>query len=488
MGCGVLHERQIKHPPNITTTNAGFPPRQAPTPCSLVEWHLKDDNWTMETTETRTADALPVPGPSPETEALKRAQLKKSKAFATGLLVLATLIYLGCRWMEAQAASAGELAPRWVGYVRAASEAGMVGALADWFAVTALFRHPMGIPIPHTAIVRKKKDQVGASLAQFVGDNFLNPTLIVDKVRKAEIPERIGEWLSTPGNADKVSHQVGKFTANALEAVDPADAEAVLKAAVIDELAAPEWGPPAGRVLEQLIDEGRTEPIVQQIADWMHRKSQTAHPIIDRMVGERAPSWAPSFVNDLIGDRVHRELVDWTWHVKTDPNHEARIAVHKFLTKLATDLQEDPTTMQKVEELKADLLAASSVQKAPAAIWKTTSSKLIEASRDPDSLIRKKISESALRYGQQISSDAELRQRIGDRLEKIVVFLAENYSGEITSIISETVERWDADEAGKKIELMVGRDLQFIRVNGTVVGALAGLLIYTLSNLVFSAL
>ncbi|MDO4609885.1 DUF445 domain-containing protein [Corynebacterium sp.] len=428
---------------------------------------------------------LPVPGPSPETEARKRGELRRAKAFATVLLLIAATIYLFCRWMEATAADAGQLPAAWVGYVRAASEAGMVGALADWFAVTALFRHPLGIPIPHTAIVRRKKDQVGGALADFVGDNFLNPALIVEKVRQARIPERIGEWLGQPEGPERVSAEVGRFTANALEAVDPRDAEAVIRAAVVDKLAEPEWGPPVGRVLEQLIEEGRTEPVVQQLAEWAHRKSLGSQDFIDRLVGERSPSWAPSFVRDLIGERVHRELVDWTWHVQADPHHEAREAIRRGIARLADDLQHDPSTMAKVEELKADVLGSGPILAAPARIWEATSSTLVEAARDEESLLRRKLAETARDYGERLRGDAELRERIDHRIEGAARFLAVNYAGEITSIISETVERWDADEASKKIELMVGRDLQFIRVNGTVVGALAGLLIYTISAALF---
>ncbi|MDK8768086.1 DUF445 domain-containing protein [Corynebacterium freneyi] len=428
---------------------------------------------------------LAVPGPSPETEARKRRELRNAKAFATGLLIIATLTYLLCRWLEADATSNGEIPAAWIGYVRAASEAGMVGALADWFAVTALFRHPMGIPIPHTAIVRRKKDQVGRSLASFIGDNFLNPALVVEKVRSLEITDRVGSWLVEPGSADKVSERVGTFVGNVLEAVDPADAEAVIKSAIVDRLAEPQWGPPAGRILEQLIEEGRTEPIVQQLAEWLHRKAQTSQGFIDSMVGDRAPSWAPQFVNDMIGERVHREVVEWTWHVQSDPDHEARQALRRGLKKLAHDLREDPTTMARVEGLKADLLGSRAVVAAPGAIWKSTAKSLIESARDPESLLRRKIAEAAERYGHRLNGDPELRASIDDRIEKGATFLAENYAGEITSIISETVERWDADEASEKIELMVGRDLQFIRVNGTLVGSLAGLAIYTFSTLIF---
>ena len=224
------------------------------------------------------------------------------------------------------------------------------------------------------------------------------------------------------------------------------------------------------------------------MAEWLHRKSLGSQNLIDRLVGERAPSWAPSFVNDLIGDKVYRELVDWTWQVQHDPKHDARLALHRFLTQLAVDLQNDEKTIAKVEEIKTDILSSAAVTQAPAKIWASTSAKLVDAARDPDSLLRRKVSETAARYGERIQSDPELRKRMDRRLEAAVVFIAENYAGEITSIISETVERWDADEASDKIELMVGRDLQFIRVNGTVVGSLAGLAIYTLSTLVFGAI
>lgn len=433
----------------------------------------------------RADGTLPVPGPSPENEARKRAELRRSKAFATGLLIAATLIYLGCRWAEASAHAAGARPEAWVGYVRAAAEAGMVGALADWFAVTALFRHPMGIPIPHTAIIRRKKDQVGAALADFIGANFLNPALIVDKVRQADIPERVGEWLTEPGHPEQVSAEVGRFLGNALEAMDPADAELIIRTGLIDRLAEPAWGPPAGRALAQLIEEGRTEPVIQQLAEWLHRKAIGAGPLIDRVLGERAPSWAPAFVNDLIGERVHRELVDFARGVRLDPEHEARAAIRRFLARLARDLQEDPETMARVEELKAELMDSRPVTAAPERIWAATAGAVVAAARDPESLLRRKIAEAAGAYGARLRAEGELRAAIDRRIESAVHFIAVNYGGEVTSIISETVERWDADEASSKIELMVGRDLQFIRVNGTVVGSLAGLAIYTASTLLF---
>ena len=363
----------------------------------------------------------------------------------------------------------------------------MIGGLADWFAVTALFRKPLGLPIPHTAIVRNKKDQIGESLSGFVGENFLNAELITQKVRAAGIPDRAGEWLSQPENAEKVSSEAGRLTANIVRALDPKDAEAVINTMLIDKLAQPEWAPPAGRLLEQLIEEGRTNPVVDELVQWLHRKALGSEALITRILDERLPTWAPQFLNDVVGDKVYRELVQWTSAVSTDPNHEARHAIRRFLNNLARDLQEDPTMIQRVEDMKHDIMGSTPVQGLASALWASTSTTLIDAAENPDSLLRQKVAELAVSWGNNLRSDAELRESLDRRITGAAAFLADNYADEVTSIISETVERWDADEASDKIELMVGKDLQYIRLNGTVVGALAGLLIYTVSHLIFGA-
>ena len=436
----------------------------------------------MEKPVITATQRLAVPGPSPEMEALRRTELRRYKALATGLLLIAAVIFFGCRWWEAQGHTGA-----WVGFVRAAAEAGMVGGLADWFAVTALFRYPLGLKIPHTAIIRRKKDQVGEALSGFVGENFLNAELITQKVRAAGIPDRAGEWLSQPENAEKVSSEAGRLTANIVRALDPKDAEAVINTMLIDKLAQPEWAPPAGRLLEQLIEEGRTEPVVDELVQWLHRKALGSEALITRILDERLPTWAPQFLNDVVGDKVYRELVQWTSAVSTDPNHEARHAIRRFLNNLARDLQEDPTMIQRVEDMKHDIMGSTPVQGLASALWASTSTTLIDAAENPDSLLRQKVAELAVSWGNNLRSDAELRESLDRRITGAAAFLADNYADEVTSIISETVERWDADEASDKIELMVGKDLQYIRLNGTVVGALAGLLIYTVSHLIFGA-
>ncbi|QNQ89502.1 DUF445 family protein [Corynebacterium poyangense] len=433
--------------------------------------------------ELRSPETRPLPGPSPEVEAERRRTLRRHKAFVTGLLIIAALIFLSCSWWQSQ----HEDAAAWVGYVRAAAEAGMVGGLADWFAVTALFRHPMGIPIPHTALIPKKKDQLGDQLSGFVGENFLNAELITEKVEQAHLPERAAQWLRQPTNVDKVSAQVGKFTARVVAAIDPHEAETLLRTMVVDKLAEPEWGPPAGRVLEQLIADGRTEPLIEELAHWAHKKALGAEELIIRIIDERKPVWAPRFVNNLIGEKVYRELIKFTEAVSADPNHEARHAARRWLSRLAHDLQYDPAMIDRVERWKGDVMGSQALAGAAGSLWRSTSASLIEQAEDPNSLLRTRISKLAREWGQRLSEDKQLRLSLDDRVRSAARFLADNYAEEITAIISDTVRRWDAEEASEKIELMVGKDLQFIRLNGTIVGALAGLAIYTVNQLLFGA-
>lgn len=429
---------------------------------------------------TETTTPFDVPGPDPATEAARRSELNRHKAFATGLLVLATIIYVSMRWLEYRGGAGA-----WVGYVRAASEAGMVGALADWFAVTALFRHPLRIPIPHTAIIKRKKDQVGHALSEFVGENFLNAALISDKLKKADIPRRATAWVQDGGD-QQISYQVGKLMDVVINGIDPAEAEQVLRALVIDKASEPEWGPPLGRGLQQLIEEGRTEPAVEAVVVWMDDKAKTSEDFVVSLIDERTPQWAPRFIRELVGDRVYRELIAFTADVRHNPDHEARHQIRQFIAQMARDLQHDPAMIERVEGFKRDIMSSSAVQAMPGKLWESARSTLTAMARDDDSILRRKVSEWSLAYSQRVLAEPELAADLEDRIVRGASYLADNYAGEVTGIIGETVERWDAQEASDKIELMVGKDLQFIRVNGTIVGALAGLLIYSLTELVFA--
>ena len=361
----------------------------------------------------------------------------------------------------------------------------MVGGLADWFAVTALFRYPMGIPIPHTAIIPNKKDQVADALSEFVSENFLNAQTITQKVMEAKLPERVGAWLAQPANAERVSEEVGVFTVRLVRGIDSADAEALINTQLIDRLVEPTWGPPLGRALDGFIADGKAEPIVDDIIAWSRTKLGGMEESIITLIDERMPRWAPKFAKDLVGEKVYSELVKFMAEVDHDPNHEARRAIRRQLNQFAQDLQFDGEMIARVEALKTDVMGSNAVTAAAGNIWAQVSEALIANASDADSLLRRKVASAAQEWGEKLAHDEQVRAAAEEKLEKAVHYAADNGADQIVGIIAETIQRWDGREASDKIELMVGKDLQFIRLNGTIVGALAGLVIYTVSQLLF---
>ncbi|MGV9709210.1 DUF445 domain-containing protein [Gordonia sp. NPDC003424] len=412
----------------------------------------------------------------------RRKDLRKMKVVATGFLVVAAIVYLFTRYLEHR--DGAEVAA-WVGYVRAAAEAGMVGALADWFAVTALFRHPLGLPIPHTALIRKKKDDIGDQLGGFIEENFMTPDVIVERATSLEMPRRLSTWLADPANAPRVSDEAARMIALAAEMLRDEDIENLIQHA-IKWAGEPEWAQPLGRILEQLIAEDRLEPVFQLACDRAHEWALGSQDLIDRVVDQDVgPSWKPKFVNTLLGDKIYRELVDFTYKVRIDPNHQLRRSMHEFVEKFADDLQHDPVMIAKFEEIKQELIGRDEVTNAASTAWKTGKAVIEQMLTDPNSTLRNSLSNSVIQLATRIRDDRPLQQKMNGWIARAAHHIAANYSQEIISVITETVRGWDADETSRKIELQVGRDLQFIRINGTVVGSLAGLAIYTISVLIF---
>jgi uncharacterized membrane-anchored protein YjiN (DUF445 family) len=401
------------------------------------------------------------------------------KAVALGFLIGATVIFLGCQWAQANHAGA------WVGYVAAASEAGMVGALADWFAVTALFRHPLGIPIPHTAIIKNKKDQVGVGLGTFVRENFMSGEVIETKVRDAQIAGRLGKWLSERSHAERVAGETSTVLRVCLEMLRDEDIQHVLDRMIIKRIAEPQWGPPIGRVLAQVLAENRQEALIQLLSDRAFQWSLRAGEIIERVVERDSPSWSPRWIDHLVGERIHRELMDFTDKVRRNPYHELRRSATKFLFEFADDLQHDDATIARAEVVKEELMSRAEVARAAETAWNTLKRLILESVDDPSSALRTRIADSVVHIGESLRDDAELRDKVDNWIVRAARHLVSEYGTEITAIITDTIERWDVDEASHRIELHVGRDLQFIRINGTVVGALAGLVIYAAAQQLF---
>jgi uncharacterized membrane-anchored protein YjiN (DUF445 family) len=427
----------------------------------------------------RLSFAESLAGADTAADAERRRGLRRMKIVALSFLVGATALFLFCQWAEANGAAA------WAGYVAAASEAGMVGALADWFAVTALFKHPLGIPIPHTAIIKRKKDQLGEGLGAFVRENFMSQEVVETKLRDVGVAGRLGKWLSEPSHAERVAAEASTVLRVLVEMLRDEDVQHVLDRMIVKRLAEPQWGPPVGRVLSTLLAEHRQEALIQLLADRAFQWSLNAGEIIERVVERDSPSWSPRWVDHLVGDRIHRELMDFTDKVRRNPDHELRRSATRFLFEFADDLQHDEATIARAEKVKEQLMARDEVARAAETAWNTLKRLILESVDDPSSALRSRIADSVVHIGESLRDDADLRDKVDNWIVRAAQHLVAQYGAEITTIITDTIERWDADEASRRIELHVGRDLQFIRINGTVVGALAGLTIYSIAQLLF---
>ncbi|MFF4159634.1 DUF445 domain-containing protein [Streptomyces sp. NPDC001678] len=428
------------------------------------------------------ADGVMLPGPAAgftysAADEEKRRGVRRMKALATGLLLTVALVYALTKW--AQSAGAGG----WAGYVAAAAEAGMVGALADWFAVTALFRRPMGLPIPHTAIIPTKKDQLGQSLGEFVGENFLSGDVVRVRLRAVGIGSRLGAWLSDPAHADRVTAELATALRGALTVLRDSDVQAVVGEAITRRADAVEIAPGIGATLEKVVADGGHHRVVDLVCvrahDWLVVHSDS---VMSAVTGG-APGWTPRFVDRKVGERVYKELLRFVTEMRDMPDHPARGAVDRFLTDFARDLQSDEDTRARVERLKSEVLGRGEVQDVIASVWSSVRAMIVAAAEDERSELRLRTRASILSLGARMTDDERLRRKVDGWLEDAAVYVVTTYRDEITALITETVAGWDAEQTSRKIEAHIGRDLQFIRINGTVVGALAGLLIYTASRL-----
>ncbi|MER7998604.1 DUF445 domain-containing protein [Streptomyces sp. NPDC095613] len=406
----------------------------------------------------------------------KRRGVRRMKTTATALLGLVAVIYVLATWAKNSGVEG------WPGYVAAAAEAGMVGALADWFAVTALFRHPLGVPIPHTAIIPNKKDQLGASLGAFVGENFLSPEVVRARLGGLGIGARLGTWLADPAHADRVTAELSTALRGALTVLRDSDVQAVVGEAITRRANAAEIAPGLGKTLDQVVAEGAHHRAVDLVCarahDWLVKHEES---ITDAVQGG-APGWTPRFVDRKVGHRVYRELLRFVVEMRDMPEHPARGAIDRFLRDFAADLQSDTDTRARVERLKSELLARPEVQDVIASAWSSVRSMIMAAAEDERSELRLRARASLLSLGRRLATDERLQGKLEGWIEDAAAYVVSTYRSEITSLISDTVASWDADDTSKKIEAHIGRDLQFIRINGTVVGALAGLVIYTVSH------
>jgi uncharacterized membrane-anchored protein YjiN (DUF445 family) len=369
------------------------------------------------------------------------------------------------------------------GYVNAGAEASMVGALADWFAVTALFRRPLGLPIPHTALIPERKDALGRSLQDFVAANFLSERVVRDKLSRVEPTVRVGRWLADERHRQRIVDEGARLLRDALAHAQDDAVVALIEEEVIPRLVAEPLSPALGHLLAEVVTDGAHHPLVDlvvgEVTDWLAANEAT----VTRVVAAQAPWWSPQWVDDAVTRRVHRETLRFAREVRDRPDHTARAALDGLLRELADDLQHDPSVMARAEALKERVLTHPDVGRVTASLWSSLRRAVLEALDDPEAPLRRRAYEALTRIGERMVSDVDLRERLDAMIADAAGYVVRTYGAEITTIISDTVNRWDGKEAADRIELHVGRDLQFIRINGTVVGGLAGLAIHALATL-----
>jgi uncharacterized membrane-anchored protein YjiN (DUF445 family) len=401
--------------------------------------------------------------------------LRRMKAIAGGLLLLAAAVYVLCR---AYTADRGV----W-GYVEAAAEASMVGGLADWFAVTALFRHPLRLPIPHTAIIPAKKDLIGEGLADFVQQYFLTTEIVGERVAAARVPHRVGEWLADPAHAhrlaEEVSNAVGGF-AGVLRDDEVRNAVAAFADRRLREL---DVAALTARLLDAVCDAGQHQAAMTTFLRGARKFLDANRDEFRQWLGRESPEWVPDWVDDRVFAKAFGLLQEFLGQVIDDQQHPLRQGFDTQLRDLAQRLRSDPAQIAKIEAARDQLLEHPRISEYLANLWDSMKNFLLRAADNPDSELRRSAESLTIRLGEVLRDDPEVAGRVDAGLERLTGHIVTHYADDLTDVISTTVQRWDTEQTSRRLELQVGRDLQFIRLNGTVVGALAGVAIYAVTQL-----
>ena len=402
-------------------------------------------------------------------------ELRRMKRLATGLFWLFTIIFAVSSIFVEQAV--------WIGFVQATSEAAMVGAIADWFAVTALFRYPLGLKIPHTAIIPNRKDSIGQTLGQFVKENFLKGPVIANKLRSIEASRQIADWISRPENSQQLANYVASGLAAGVQVMKDEDIQDLVQQSLTHQIRSAHIAPMLGNVLALVTSGGRKREIVQGTIKLITHLLDENKDSLMKRIAEETPWWLPKNVDQAIYKKIVEATEDTLREVRRDPNHPFLTKFDEVLTEFIDDLKNSPEVKVREEIIKDDILADPMVRDFSSSLWVDLKSALIAYSSNPDADTRKPIQQGIIRFGEAITRDEVMLAKIDRWLEGAAVHIVEEYGYEVEHLIAQTIKNWDAEETSRKIELHTGKDLQFIRINGTLVGGLVGLMIHSISLL-----
>lgn len=398
------------------------------------------------------------------------------RRLATLMLVMMAAVFLTARHFEATALPGHA----WIGFVRAFAEAAMVGGLADWFAVTALFRHPLGLPIPHTAIVPKNKDRIGDQLAQFLRDNFLIPHVVARRMQRMDVAGAAGAWLAAPtGGSAQLTRGMSRLAVEVLQALDQERLGGMVRGMMVQQVRTIELSPLAGRALGAAIADKRHLPVIDAGLKWARDAISSNDAVIRELVQDRVwrvVRWAK--LDETIADKLIETLEKLLVEVADNPDHPLRKKLDEGLANLAWDLQYDDAMKARVEEAKLAMLENPAMQEWINGLWERARAGMLSLARDPERLLKGGFGQALRQLGETLQQDPRLRDTINRFVRRAVVGAAADYGDGIVRLVSETVRGWDTATITRRLENAVGRDLQYIRINGTLVGGMVGMAIH----------
>jgi uncharacterized membrane-anchored protein YjiN (DUF445 family) len=420
-----------------------------------------------------TTSASPASTLKRESLELRTQRLAAARRRATALLGAVTALFIGVT----AAGAHGTL----LSYVQAGAEAAMVGGIADWFAVTALFRHPLGLPIPHTAVIVERKDQFAATLGQFVQENFLNANVLADRIRAAGLAPRIAAWLADEDNAARFAGHAADVVVTVAGTLRDEDVQSVLTTEVIRAAAAIDVAPLAGRAVGVMIAGGHHAVLFNTMVTAADRYLADHREDLRERFEAEAPRWLPDVVYGRAFDRLHERLRERLAAMAADPDDEARQQFNAWIAGLPERLQTSPELRERGESIKRELLASAGLRDWTSLLWKNAKETLRIQAADPDSELRRRLASLLAAGGRRLGSDPRLQESLERVLESGARRLADQFHDELAGLVTGTIQRWDAAETSTQLELLLGRDLQFIRINGTVVGAGVGLALHAIA-------
>ena len=403
---------------------------------------------------------------------------RQMRRFATGMLVAMAALFLFVRHFAGAH-------PAW-GYLLAFAEAGMVGGMADWFAVTALFRHPLGIPIPHTAIIPENKDRIADTMAAFLQENFLTPPVVARRLLAMNLAAAAGTWLSAPdgSNGGRIRAGAAELLAQVLESLDPERLGAQVRGGLVRQISKLEIAPLLGQLVETAIADQRHMAVIDSLVRWTGLTLEANEELIRDLIHRRANAvlrWTG--LDETLASSVLDGLYKLLAEVIVDPAHPLRAKIEEGLAKLASDLRSDPEMRARVERLKDELLANPAVSTWWQGVWERLRTALLTRLRTPGSKVGGQFGEALAELGATLRDDPAMQRQVNRFARRTLVGVATRYGDQIVRLVSETVKRWDAKTVTDRIESAVGRDLQFIRINGTLVGGLVGVVIHAVDAL-----